>query len=133
VDREATAPETLAAVAAPRAGASEAEAVQARWGQRACGGQRDPSPPRAEGGRAGADPAAAWQRRRRRRRGRRIGWGDQGAAGAAGGSIFGVVVVRVRETGKSPQDPAREEKKGKWDLFFPSLSFLRVPARLVTV
>jgi hypothetical protein len=45
---------------------------------RAQGGQRDPSPPRAEGGRAGTDPAAAWQRRRGRRRGWRIGWGGSG-------------------------------------------------------
>lgn len=64
--------------------------------------------PGVRGGRQGKP----WVPGRIRRRGRGSGGGegrgagDQGAAGAAGGSIFGVVEVRVR-------DPAPGEK-GKW-------------------
>lgn len=57
--------------------------------------QRGPARSRSRAGSALADPAAA--RRRRRRRGGiggAVGWeGDQGAAGVAGDSICGVVVL----------------------------------------
>jgi hypothetical protein len=67
-------------------------------------------------------------------------WGNQDAAGAAGGSIFGVVmvVVCVRETAKEPpsptpeRDPARKGKEREMGIvFFPlrSLAFVPFPAR----
>jgi len=137
-DREATAPETLAAVAAPRAGASETEAgASTMGGQRAAGS----GPGKVSGTRRRRERRAVAERERIRRR-RGSGGGGGGGEGASGGGIrarparLGAAYsgwwwwYACARPERAPQDPAREEKKGKWEmLFFFSISLSLLSSR----